>query len=281
MTDMRNVPGERPLKVRLVLLDTNQAGKRIAVDGNSFVVGRQDDCDLQIKSSSLSRRHCEINILKNPPRVIVRDLDSRNGTRVNDSKLTGGEQTRLFHHDVLRIGRLSFRLSIKDAVTDERIVRDDSDSHSHSSSHDHSSLRSNSSGGHSILDQLDEMAEGPPLGHVVTRASGLLAIPTQELRAVVSTSEEPEVDTGMETIHLSETGALDAGSPPPAGESGGAKPKQDVSGQEVADTDADDSSTKVQAKKEPMKLPEHFRKRSADSQEAATEALKRLFSGGY
>ncbi len=259
---------ERPIKVRLVLLDTEYAGKRFRVDGQPFVLGRHDDCDLQLQSSSLSRRHCEIVVSDETPSVLVRDLNSRNGTLVNDRKLGANESVQLFHHDVLRIGRLSFRLSVKYSVTGEPLVRGESGKKDPLSS---------------LLSELDEMAEDTSFGTVV-KASGLLEIPKQESRPArqefPTIAEEPAestIDPNMETVQMMDTVPMDAGPMDPEGKSG-----QVAEASEAAEPNPEeDESSKVKVKKEPMKLPEHLRRRSADSQEAATEALKRLFSGGY
>lgn len=52
------------------------------------VVGRDPDCDLTIDWHLLSRRHAEIRVEKNQLRIV--DLDSRNGTFVNDKRITEG-----------------------------------------------------------------------------------------------------------------------------------------------------------------------------------------------
>ncbi|MBX3228971.1 MAG: sigma 54-interacting transcriptional regulator [Labilithrix sp.] len=60
-----------PLRVR--------AGRRVArLDRGSIVVGSSAGCDLVIEDASVSRRHVELEIA--PEGVIVRDLESRNGT---------------------------------------------------------------------------------------------------------------------------------------------------------------------------------------------------------
>jgi len=55
----------------------------------TYVVGRGPDCDLRLPSQpeylSVSRHHCLLEI--DPPRVRVRDLRSRNGTRINGMQI--------------------------------------------------------------------------------------------------------------------------------------------------------------------------------------------------
>jgi pSer/pThr/pTyr-binding forkhead associated (FHA) protein len=46
-----------------------------------FTLGRSEDCDLQLDSTRVSREHAEI--IRTPSGLVIRDLGSRNGTRVN------------------------------------------------------------------------------------------------------------------------------------------------------------------------------------------------------
>ncbi len=71
------------------------------------VVGRQDGCQLQIRSSQVSRKHCEL--FEQDGRLIVKDLGSSNGTFVNGEKVEG-EQT-LSDGDELSIGSVTFRVA--------------------------------------------------------------------------------------------------------------------------------------------------------------------------
>ena len=50
------------------------------VDGVNSI-GRHDDCQIRIRSSQVSRRHCEV--LPEGDTLMVRDLGSSNGTFVN------------------------------------------------------------------------------------------------------------------------------------------------------------------------------------------------------
>jgi pSer/pThr/pTyr-binding forkhead associated (FHA) protein len=252
---------ERPLKIRLCLLDPENAGKRLRVDGPSFVIGRHDECNLQLQSSLLSRRHCEIIIDDVARSVSIRDLGSRNGTFVNNQKLDANEPVSLFHHDVLRIGRLSFRLSIKDSVTEERHRNPQSASKDRLSS---------------LLSELDDMTHDTTLETIV-KATGILAIPTeqskqarQDFSTVVAGPSEASVDQNMETIPIIEMDTVPVDNP---ADTAGAS--------EVDETESDQSGSKEYVKKEPMKLPKQLRHLPVDSQEAATEALKRHFSRGF
>ena len=50
-------------------------------------IGRHDDCLIRIRSSQVSRRHCELHLDRG--KLLVRDLGSSNGTFVNGKRVLG------------------------------------------------------------------------------------------------------------------------------------------------------------------------------------------------
>jgi pSer/pThr/pTyr-binding forkhead associated (FHA) protein len=70
-------------------------------------VGRHDDCQIRIKSSQVSRRHCEL--FEAGGKLAIRDLGSSNGTFVNGKKITG--QQVLKSGDQLTIGTVTLQVS--------------------------------------------------------------------------------------------------------------------------------------------------------------------------
>ncbi|MFD8607068.1 protein kinase [Streptomyces globisporus] len=81
---------------------------------STAVVGRDDRCDIPApaRERQVSRQHCAFDI--EPPMVRVRDLGSRNGTYVNDVRITGPDsQTyELTDGDVVRAGTMRLRVTI-------------------------------------------------------------------------------------------------------------------------------------------------------------------------
>lgn len=77
-----------------VTLKTSAAGQRheVPVDAAEFVIGRAGDCDLQIQHPLVSRHHCVLTIEEDG--VFVRDLQSSNGTGVNNQPLVGPRRIR-------------------------------------------------------------------------------------------------------------------------------------------------------------------------------------------
>ena len=69
----------------IVLEDGTKGSRRLRVDGPRAVIGKDDQCDVQIGGWRVSRRHAEVFVSND--RVFVRDLDSTFGTLVNESKV--------------------------------------------------------------------------------------------------------------------------------------------------------------------------------------------------
>jgi predicted component of type VI protein secretion system len=78
----------------------------IVLAGLLTVVGRHQDCDVRVDSSRVSRRHCCLAICGDG--VLVRDLGSTNGTRINGRRVPEG---LLRAGDELAIAHLRFRLA--------------------------------------------------------------------------------------------------------------------------------------------------------------------------
>jgi serine phosphatase RsbU (regulator of sigma subunit)/pSer/pThr/pTyr-binding forkhead associated (FHA) protein len=74
--------------------------------GSPAVIGRLPDCDIQLDSQRVSRRHAEL-VLNDLGRWIVRDLDSRNHTRVNGEIVP---QRLLEQDDLIEIGQFQLRV---------------------------------------------------------------------------------------------------------------------------------------------------------------------------
>src|SRR5262245_13079993 len=81
------------------------------------IVGRGTDCGLRLDDSrappEVSRRHCEL--ILDPPRIQVRDLESLRGTSIN-GQLIGSREVpsvlgRLFDGDTLGVADCRIRIS--------------------------------------------------------------------------------------------------------------------------------------------------------------------------
>ncbi|MEO7070141.1 MAG: DUF3662 and FHA domain-containing protein [Nostocoides sp.] len=81
-------------------------GDRYPLMGALTIVGRDDDADIILDDPGISRRHSEIRVTSDGPRLVssIRDLDSTNGTFVNGERISG---TRLQDGDRIAVGRTS------------------------------------------------------------------------------------------------------------------------------------------------------------------------------
>jgi predicted component of type VI protein secretion system len=85
-------------------------GPSILVDKPILLLGRHPECDIQIDSRKISRRHCCIAQVHDY--LVVRDLDSTNGIRINGVRVVEG---KLKPGDELTIGNHRYRVTWDDA----------------------------------------------------------------------------------------------------------------------------------------------------------------------
>jgi predicted component of type VI protein secretion system len=80
-------------------------GPNILLDKPILLLGRHPECDVQIDSRKISRRHCCIAQVSDY--LVVRDLGSTNGVRINGNRILEG---RLAPGDELTIGTYRYRV---------------------------------------------------------------------------------------------------------------------------------------------------------------------------
>src|SRR5437868_2790598 len=80
-------------------------GPSILLDKPILLLGRHPECDIQIDSRKVSRRHCCIAQVADY--LVVRDLDSTNGIRVNGMRV---QESQLHHGDELTIGNNRYQV---------------------------------------------------------------------------------------------------------------------------------------------------------------------------
>jgi pSer/pThr/pTyr-binding forkhead associated (FHA) protein len=94
------------MSFQLVIVRGRSDLKAHRIGPGPTVAGRQDGCQLQIKSTMVSRRHCEFQEAEGT--LSVKDLNSSNGTLVNGKKIEG--PTALSPGDEVSIGGVKFRV---------------------------------------------------------------------------------------------------------------------------------------------------------------------------
>ncbi len=83
-------PPEEPVKKapRLVLYKGDEVLKEFPIDKQTLTVGRAHDCEIPLEDSSISRHHARITV--RPDRIVVEDLNSLNGTYINEDGIRRG-----------------------------------------------------------------------------------------------------------------------------------------------------------------------------------------------
>jgi pSer/pThr/pTyr-binding forkhead associated (FHA) protein len=92
------------MRAQLIPLD---GGAPIDIDGDLMVVGRKEECDLRLDHKSISKMHCVI--VKTDGLLLLRDLGSTNGTRVNGQRV---RRAALLPNDQLAIASVHFRVHL-------------------------------------------------------------------------------------------------------------------------------------------------------------------------
>jgi pSer/pThr/pTyr-binding forkhead associated (FHA) protein len=97
------------MHVRLKVIHGKYDGREFKLPMPKCVVGREAGCELRINNEAISRKHCVI--MTSASSIIVRELHSRNGTFVNDTRVL--DETRLSHGDILKVGPIQFEALIE------------------------------------------------------------------------------------------------------------------------------------------------------------------------
>ena len=81
--------------------------KRFPLEEDKVTIGRHPECDLHVDDGSVSRRHAAVNFRDDA--YYVEDLDSRNGTFLNDEKIAA--PVKLYDGAQIKICDAVFTLS--------------------------------------------------------------------------------------------------------------------------------------------------------------------------
>src|SRR5689334_3569913 len=84
-------------------LHSLDGGPNIDIVKDMTLVGRKEDCDVCLDHKSISKMHCVI--VKTDGLLLLRDLGSTNGTRVNGQRV---RRAALLPNDVLSIANLKY-----------------------------------------------------------------------------------------------------------------------------------------------------------------------------
>jgi pSer/pThr/pTyr-binding forkhead associated (FHA) protein len=104
------------MRAQLVPLD---GGPAIEILKDLTVVGRKEDCDVRLDHKSVSKMHCVI--VKTDGLLLLRDLGSTNGTRVNGQRI---RRAALLPNDQLTIASYKFRVHLGPGELPKPIAHD-------------------------------------------------------------------------------------------------------------------------------------------------------------
>lgn len=79
-------------------------GERVVVGDDPVTIGRLSECDVVLADDSVSRRHAEVR--RRDTAIVVVDLGSTNGTRVNGERV---QERQLHDGDQITVGSTSLR----------------------------------------------------------------------------------------------------------------------------------------------------------------------------
>lgn len=80
-------------------------GSNILLDKPILLFGRHEECDIQLNSKKVSRRHCVVAQIGDY--WVVRDLGSTNGVKINGQRVSEG---KLHPGDELQIGNFKYQV---------------------------------------------------------------------------------------------------------------------------------------------------------------------------
>ncbi len=226
------------MQIRLKILQGSNAGKEIKIPSPKCVIGRGDDCHLRPQIDAISRRHCVIMTTENE--AVVRDLNSRNGTFVNNERVA--EESVLLSGDILRVGPLEFEVAVEQTP------------------------------GKPKRPKVSDIKEA-----VARTAEGSAVAATSELGDVSQWLEEADTEEKQRRYTDPETRQfrLDDTAMPPDEKSTG--PTTETKALKPDPKQAD-KKEKAEKKKAPGKLPARPTTSSKDSREAAADMLKKFFN---
>ncbi len=79
----------------------------ITINKDLVVIGRKEECDVRLEHKSVSKMHCVL--VKTDGLLLLRDLGSTNGTRVNGTRV---RRAALLPNDQLSIAHYKFRVHL-------------------------------------------------------------------------------------------------------------------------------------------------------------------------
>jgi pSer/pThr/pTyr-binding forkhead associated (FHA) protein len=102
------------MRARLVSSD---GGLSVDLVKDLTLIGRDEDCDVRLDHKSISKLHCII--AKTDGLLLIRDLGSTNGTRVNGQRV---RRAALLPNDTLAIANLKYQIKFGAELEKEEAI---------------------------------------------------------------------------------------------------------------------------------------------------------------
>ena len=141
------------MRAQLLPLD---GGAAIEINKDLVVVGRKEDCDVRLDHKSVSKMHCVL--VKTDGLLLLRDLGSTNGTRVNGTRV---RRAALLPNDQLSIAHYKFRVYLGPDVPE---VVGAEEHTQHLNSHEVADLLRQARGRSEKDEDSDDSGKSPPGG---------------------------------------------------------------------------------------------------------------------
>jgi pSer/pThr/pTyr-binding forkhead associated (FHA) protein len=100
------------MRAQLLPLDGSSP---IDIKKDLIIVGRKEDCDVRLEHKSVSKMHCVL--VKTDGLLLLRDLGSTNGTRVNGTRV---RRAALLPNDQISIAHYKYRVYLGPDVEEVR-----------------------------------------------------------------------------------------------------------------------------------------------------------------
>lgn len=93
--------------LKIGLTPATQGAAAILAHRKEVIIGRDEDCDIVIKDTKASRKHCKLT--RNESLIILEDLGSKNGTFVAGQRIEGSTTLQL--NQSFKVGDTVFYLA--------------------------------------------------------------------------------------------------------------------------------------------------------------------------
>lgn len=103
-----------------ITINVGEVKKTVELEGNKWVFGKTNNCDVKVNSQFLSNQHFKIR--KEQNKYYITDLNSSIGTNVNGVNLTPNKEVELVSGSVIRIKFLNIQFELKDSNIEKQLI---------------------------------------------------------------------------------------------------------------------------------------------------------------